>query len=92
MPLAHLTSTFTRAITELDAALARGRPVSALMRRMWIDGDFAGDCVTLLRLFRDSEDAEERKAAVYYLDLFEEEQRKMKRGLKQFPAERMCRA
>ena len=90
MTLDHLAFTFSRAIVELEEAVASNRPIGALMRSKWIDGNFAGDCETLLSLFRsESTDAWERKTAAYYLVVYEDEQRRMKWRL---AIEAMCRA
>ena len=75
---------FSYAIEELEEAVDNKRPISSLMKRKWIDdaGGFVGNCETLLRLFRsESTDAWERKIAAYYLAVYEEEQRMMRRGL-----------
>ena len=66
---------------------AANQPISSLMKQKWIDdaGGFVGDCETLLRLFRsESTDAWERKIAAYYLAVYEEEQRVMRRRLIRF--------
>ena len=83
---------FSCAIEELEEAVGNKRSISSLMKQKWIDdaGGFVGDCETLLRLFRsESTDAWERKIAAYYLAVYEEEQRVMRRRLKQF--EGLCR-
>ena len=75
---------FSCAIEELEESVDNKRPISSLMKQKWIDdaGGFVGDCETLLRLFRsESTDAWERKIAAYYLAVYEEEQRMMRRGL-----------
>ena len=80
---------FACAIEELEEAVDNKRPISSLMKQKWIDdaGGFVGDCETLLRLFRsESTDAWERKIAAYYLAVYEEEQRVMRRRLKQLSA------
>ena len=77
---------FACAIEELEEAVDNKRPISSLMKQKWIDdaGGFVGDCETLLRLFRsESTDAWERKIAAYYLAVYEEEQRKMRRRLEE---------
>ena len=73
---------FSCAIEELEEAVDNKRPISSLMKQKWIDdaGGFAGDCETLLRLFRsESTDAWEGKIAAYYLAVYEEEQRRLER-------------
>ena len=77
---------FACAIEELEEAVDDKRPISSLMKQKWIDdaGGFVGDCETLLRLFRsESTDAWERKIAAYYLAVYEEEQRMMRRPLEE---------
>jgi hypothetical protein len=77
---------FPCAIEELEEAVDNKRPVSSLMKQKWIDdaGGFVGDCEALLRLFRsESTDAWERKIAAYYLAVYEEEQRMMRRRLEE---------
>ena len=77
---------FSCAIEELEEAVDNKRPISSLMKQKWIDdaGGFVGDCETLLRLFRsESTDAWERKIAAYYLAVYEEEQRMMRRRLEE---------
>ena len=77
---------FACAIEELEEAVDDKRPISSLMKQKWIDdaGGFVGDCETLLRLFRsESTDAWERKIAAYYLAVYEEEQRMMRRRLEE---------
>ena len=77
---------FACAIEELEEAVDNKRPISSLMKQKWIDdaGGFVGDCETLLRLFRsESTDAWERKIAAYYLAVYEEEQRMMRRHLEE---------
>ena len=77
---------FACAIEELEEAVDNKRPISSLMKQKWIDdaGGFVGDCETLLRLFRsESTDAWERKIAAYYLAVYEEEQRMMRRRLEE---------
>jgi hypothetical protein len=77
---------FACAIEELEEAVDDKRPISSLMKQKWIDdaGGFVGDCETLLRLFRsESTDAWERKIAAYYLAVYEEEQRMMRRHLEE---------
>jgi hypothetical protein len=77
---------FACAIEELEEAVDKKRPISSLMKQKWIDdaGGFVGDCETLLRLFRsESTDAWERKIAAYYLAVYEEEQRMMRRRLEE---------
>jgi len=77
---------FACAIKELEEAVDNKRPISSLMKQKWIDdaGGFVGDCETLLRLFRsESTDAWERKIAAYYLAVYEEEQRMMRRRLEE---------
>src|SRR6516165_1627553 len=77
---------FACAIKELEEAADDKRPISSLMKQKWIDdaGGFVGDCETLLRLFRsESTDAWERKIAAYYLAVYEEEQRMMRRHLEE---------
>ena len=77
---------FACAIEELEEAVDNKRPISSLMKQKWIDdaGGFVGDCETLLRLFRsESTDAWERKIAAYYLAVYEEEQRVMRRRLEE---------
>ena len=56
MTLDHLAFTFSRAVVELEEATASKRPIGALMRSKWIDGNFVGDCETLLSLFRSELD------------------------------------
>jgi len=77
---------FACAIEELEEAVDDKRPISSLMKQKWIDdaGGFVGDCERLLRLFRsESTDAWERKIAAYYLAVYEEEQRMMRRHLEE---------
>jgi hypothetical protein len=77
---------FACAIEELEEAVDDKQPISSLMKQKWIDdaGGFVGDCETLLRLFRsESTDAWERKIAAYYLAVYEEEQRMMRRHLEE---------
>ena len=76
---------FSCAIEELGEAVDNKRPISSLMKQKWIDdaGGFVGDCETLLRLFCS-------EIAAYYLAVYEEEQRVMRRRLKQF--EGLCRS
>ena len=81
---------FSCAIEELEESVDNKRPISSLMKQKWIDdaGGFVGDCETLLRLFRSEfTDAWERKIAAYYLAVYEEEQRVMRRRLKQLSIE-----
>ena len=81
---------FSCAIEELEESVDNKRPISSLMKQKWIDdaGGFVGDCETLLRLFRsESTDAWERKIAAYYLAVYEEEQRVIRRRLKQLSIE-----
>ena len=77
---------FACAIEELEEAVDDKRPISSLMKQKWIDdaGGFVGDCETLLRLFRsESTGAWERTIAAYYLAVYEEEQRMMRRRLEE---------
>jgi len=77
---------FSCAIEELEEAVDNKRPISSLMKQKWIDdaGGFVGDCETLLRLFcSESTDAWERQIAAYYLAVYEEEQRMMRRRLEE---------
>jgi hypothetical protein len=88
-----ISGTFACVIEDLEEAVAEKRPISALMRQKWVDGDFSGDCETLLHLFRsESTDAWERKTAEYYLAVYEDEQRRMKRRLKELSVQAMCRS
>ena len=77
---------FSCAIEELEESVNNKRPISSLMKQKWIDdaGGFVGDCETLLRLFRsESTGAWERTIAAYYLAVYEEEQRMMRRRLEE---------
>lgn len=90
MPLDNI---FAAISTELDAVLANGRPFGTVMKQKWIDADFAGNTEAFLRLVRrQSANADERKFAAHILAAYEEEQRLMKRALKQLAVEAMCRA